>query len=113
MRPVWRIGQYSNFASQITRRSYQITSQTRWHPLAPDKTFLQLKGFDKIPTDNRNLSESPHHNAIVWHPTQVLEPIKKYGKLKSINKYFKSTHCGNITVYLDRIHQYLCAVKFL
>ena len=27
----------------------------RWHPLAPDKTFLQLKGFDKIPTDKREI----------------------------------------------------------
>ena len=33
-------------------------------------------------------------------------------ELKSINNYFKSTHCGQITVYLDRIHQYLCAVNF-
>ena len=67
---VWRIGNFLNFASQITQRSYQITSQTRWHPLAPDKTFLQLKGFDMIPTDNREIwGESPHHNTIVWHPT--------------------------------------------
>ena len=55
MWPVWRIGQYSNFVSQITWHSYQITSQMRWHPLAPDKTFLQLKGFDKIPNDNREI----------------------------------------------------------
>ena len=33
--------------------------------------------------------------------------------LKSINNYFKSTHHGQIIVYLDRIHQYQCAVKFL
>ena len=33
----------------------QIFPQMRWHPLAPDKTFLQLKGFDKIPTDNREI----------------------------------------------------------
>ena len=25
----------------------------------------------------------------------------------------KKGHRGNITVYLDRIHQYLCPVKFL
>ena len=54
---VWRIGNFSNFVSQITQHSYQITSQTRWHPLAPDKTFFQLKGFDKIPTDNREIWE--------------------------------------------------------
>ena len=24
-------------------------------PLAPDNTFLQLKGFEKIPTDNREI----------------------------------------------------------
>ena len=24
----------------------------------------------------------------------------------------KEGHCGKITVYLDRIHRYLCAVKF-
>ena len=55
MRPVWRIGQNSNFSPLISQHSYQISSQTRWHPLAPDKTFLQLKGFDKIPTDNREI----------------------------------------------------------
>ena len=36
----------------------------------------------------------------------------KHVGLKSINNYFKSSHHGKITVYLDRIHQYLCAVKF-
>ena len=29
----------------------------RWYPLAIDKTFLQLKGFDKIPTDNRDIGQ--------------------------------------------------------
>ena len=27
----------------------------RWHLLATDKTYLQLKGFDEIPTDNREI----------------------------------------------------------
>ena len=31
----------------------------RWHPLAPDKTVLQLKGFDKIPTDKREIEVNP------------------------------------------------------
>ena len=59
MRPVWRIGQYSNFHPLISQHSYQITSQMRWHPLAPDKTFLQLKGFDKIANDNREIQANP------------------------------------------------------
>ena len=33
--------------------------------------------------------------------------------LKSINFCTSKGHHGNITVYLDRIHQYLCPVKFL
>ena len=55
MQPVWRIGQNSNVPPLISQHSYQVSSQMRWHPLAPDKTFLQLKGFDKIPTDNREI----------------------------------------------------------
>ena len=55
MQPVWRIGNYSNFSPLISQPFYQITSQKQWHPLAPDETFLQLKGFDKIPTDNREI----------------------------------------------------------
>ena len=43
------------YFDQLSQCSYQITSQMRWHPLAPDKTFLQLEGFDKIPTDNREI----------------------------------------------------------
>ena len=31
----------------------------RWHLLATDKTYLQLKGFEKIPTDKRDTSENP------------------------------------------------------
>ena len=59
MQPVWRIGQNLNFPPLISQRSYQISSQTRWHPLAPDKTFLQLKGFDKIRTDKREIEVNP------------------------------------------------------
>ena len=47
---------------------------------------------------------------------EPMEPITSWNQLvtfKSINNYSKSTHHGKITVYLDRIHQYLCAVKFL
>ena len=38
---IWRIGNFSNIPTLVSQRSYQISSQTRWHPLAPDKTFLQ------------------------------------------------------------------------
>ena len=38
---VWRIGNFSNIPTLVSQRSYQISSQTTWHPLAPDKTFLQ------------------------------------------------------------------------
>ena len=40
-RPVWRIGKNLNFLPLISQRSYQITSQARWHPLVTDKTLLQ------------------------------------------------------------------------
>ena len=53
---LWRNGQNSNFPPLISQHFYQISSQMRWHPLAPDKTFLQLKGFDKIPTDKREIA---------------------------------------------------------
>ena len=52
---LWRNGQNSNFPPLISQCFYQISSQTRRHPLAPDKTFFQLKGFDKIPTDKREI----------------------------------------------------------
>ena len=55
MWPVWRIAKYLNFPPLFCQHSYQISSQMGWHPLAPDKTFLQLKGFDKIPNDNREI----------------------------------------------------------
>ena len=38
---VWRIGNFSNIPTLVSQRSYHISSQTRWHPLAPNKTFLQ------------------------------------------------------------------------
>ena len=34
-------------------------------------------------------------------------------QLKSIEISFNSNHCGKIALYLDRIHQYQCLVKFL
>ena len=38
---IWRIGKFSNILTLISQHSYQISSQMRWHPLAPDKTLLQ------------------------------------------------------------------------
>ena len=38
---VRRIGNFSNIPTLVSQHSYQISSQTRWHPLAPDKTLLQ------------------------------------------------------------------------
>ena len=71
MWPVWRIGQYSNFPPLISQHSYQITSQMMWHPLAPDKIFLQLKGFDKIAIDNREIqANSLTIHAIMHNGTQ-------------------------------------------
>ena len=49
-------GQYGELAKiRIFRPSYLSALITRCHPLAPDNTFLQLKGFDKIPTDKREI----------------------------------------------------------
>ena len=56
---LWRNGQNSNFPPLISQHFYQISSQTRWYPLAPDKTLLQLKGFEKIATDNREIQVNP------------------------------------------------------
>ena len=39
---VWRIGNFSNILTLVSQCSYQISSQMRWHPLAPDKTLLQV-----------------------------------------------------------------------
>ena len=35
---IWRIGNFSNIPTLVSQHSYQISSQTRLHPLAPDKT---------------------------------------------------------------------------
>ena len=67
---LWRNGQNSNFPPLISQRFYQISSQTRWHPLAPDKTFLQLKGFDKIPTDKRAIKVK----ALTLHIIIIMAP---------------------------------------
>ena len=76
---LWRNGQNSNFPPLISQRCYQISSQTRWHPLATDKTFLPLKGFEKTPTDNREMwgkaltihaIMAPNHNFLIF---QILE----------------------------------------
>ena len=34
------IGENSNISTLISQCSYHISSQMRWHPLAPDKTYL-------------------------------------------------------------------------
>ena len=31
----------------------------RWHLVAINKTYLQCKGFQKIPSDNRDTNEKP------------------------------------------------------
>ena len=41
------------------------------------------------------------------------EPSTSGTPNKIIINYFKSSNCGKVTVYLDRIHQYLCPVKIL
>ena len=38
---VWRTSKSSNILTLISQRSYQIRRKSSWHPLAPDKTFLQ------------------------------------------------------------------------
>ena len=52
---VWRIGNFSNIPTLVSQHSYQISSQTRWHPLASDKTLLQKKYLRESPTDNREI----------------------------------------------------------
>ena len=63
-------GQNSNFLPLISQPFYQISSQMRWHPLAPVKTFLQLKGFDKIPTDKREIEVK----ALTIHAIIIMAP---------------------------------------
>ena len=67
---LWRNGQNLNFPPLISQRFYQISSQMRWHPLAPDKTFLQLKGLDKIPTDKREIEVK----AFTLHAIIIMAP---------------------------------------
>ena len=79
----------------------------RWHLVGIDKTYIQHEGFEKIPIDNRDIDQRSHGTSGTNHQ---LEPFSKF---KSINNSFNLSHHGKITVYLDRIHQYLCPVKFL
>ena len=67
---LWRNGQNSNFPPLISQRLHQISSQTRWHPLALDKTFLQLKEFDKIQTDKREIEVK----ALTIHAIIIMAP---------------------------------------
>ena len=48
----------------------------RWHPLATDKTFLQLKGFDKIPTDNRDIGQRSDGTGGTNGTNHQLEPMR-------------------------------------
>ena len=47
-----------NISTLISECSYQIRRQTRWHPLESDKSYFQLKGFEKIPSHNREIKQS-------------------------------------------------------
>ena len=82
---LWRNGQNSNFPPLISQRFYQITSQTRWHLVATDKTFLQLKGFDKIPTDKREIEVK----ALNIHAIIIMAPKhdKKFPNISNIRKW--------------------------
>ena len=76
----------------------------RWHLVGIDKTYLCCEGFKKISTNNRGISQrTDGTNGASWNQSV---------NFKSINNYFKSSHHGKITVYLDKVHPYLCAVKF-
>ena len=57
----------------------------RWHPLALDKTFLQLKGFDKIPTDKREIEVK----ALTIHAIIINAPNheKKISNISNIRKW--------------------------
>ena len=58
--PVWRNGKNSNIPLKLLSGLInQIRRQMRWHLLATDKTYLQSKGFEKIPSDNREIWGKP------------------------------------------------------
>ena len=52
---VWRIGNFFNIPTLVSQHSYQISNQTRWHPLATDKTYLSQKNEPPTPIDNREI----------------------------------------------------------
>ena len=82
----------------------------RWHFVSTDKTYLHSKKvLKKLQLIREILAKE------VMEVVEPMEPITSQNQLvtfKSINNYSKSSHHRKITVYLDRIHQYLCAVKF-
>ena len=52
---VWRIGNFSNILTLVSQRSYQISNQTRRHPLATDKTYLSQENEPPTLIDNREI----------------------------------------------------------
>ena len=76
----------------------------RWHLVDTDKTYLQLKNLKETPTDNRDMGQNVGKHMFCntcWNQSRQLANMFD---IKYINNYFKSSHCGKITVYLDRIH---------
>ena len=82
----------------------------RWHLVGTDKTYLQLKNLRESPTDNRDIGQViyKHIGTGSWNQCWNQSEFQIHQFL-----YLKKGHRGNMTVYLDRIHQYLCPVKFL
>ena len=48
----------------------------RWHPLDTDKTYHQLKGFEKIPSDNRDIGQRSDVTGGTNGTNHQLEPIR-------------------------------------
>ena len=62
------------------------------------------------------MSHTSFAYAIVQESPKKHKFVHSLGRVsitKTWKKVLKSTHRGKITLYLKRIHQYLCAVKFL
>ena len=98
--PVWRNGKNLNFTPLISQHSYQITSQMRWHLLVTDK----LKGFDKIPTDSREIWGKPLSvftiSAIIWQTGHD----KKFPNIPNIQKWHLKHHADClINIIIDNL----------
>ena len=91
-----------NISILISQRSYQIRRKTRWYLVGIDRPIFSKINLKEAPTDNNDIGQSVGEHVFVKHVGTNHEQWVNMLELKSINNYFRSSHHGEITLYLDR-----------